>query len=38
MPWKDLSAKTFSCIRELNGISARTMEEHYELYKGTSTR
>ncbi len=34
MPWKDLSAKTFASIRELNGISVRTMEEHYELYKG----
>ena len=34
MPWKDLTAKTFSSIRELNGISARTQEEHYELYKG----
>jgi len=34
MAWKDLQAKTFPSIRELNGISARTMEEHYELYKG----
>ena len=34
MPWKDLEAKKFASIRELNGISARTMEEHYELYKG----
>ena len=34
MPWKDLSPKTFASIRELSGISARTMEEHYELYKG----
>ena len=34
MPWKDLTPKTFTSIRELNGISARTMEEHYELYKG----
>lgn len=34
MAWKKLEAKTFSSIRELNGISARTMEEHYELYKG----
>ena len=34
MPWKDLTPKTFSSIRELTGISARTMEEHYELYKG----
>jgi Fe-Mn family superoxide dismutase len=34
MAWKDLEAKKFSCIRELNGICARTMEEHYELYKG----
>jgi Fe-Mn family superoxide dismutase len=34
MPWKDLSPKTFASIRELTGISARTMEEHYELYKG----
>jgi Fe-Mn family superoxide dismutase len=34
MAWKDLQAKTFTSIRELNGISARTMEEHYELYKG----
>ena len=34
MAWKDIEAKKFSCIRELNGISARTMEEHYEIYKG----
>jgi Fe-Mn family superoxide dismutase len=34
MAWKDLEAKKFSCIRELNGICARTMEEHYEIYKG----
>ena len=34
MAWKDLTAKTFSSIRELNGISQRTQEEHYELYKG----
>ena len=34
MAWKDLQAKTFPSIRELTGISARTMEEHYELYKG----
>ena len=34
MPWKDLTPKTFASIRELNGISARTQEEHYELYKG----
>jgi Fe-Mn family superoxide dismutase len=34
MAWKDLEPKKFSCIRELNGISARTMEEHYEIYKG----
>jgi Fe-Mn family superoxide dismutase len=34
MPFPKLTAKTFSSIRELNGISARTMEEHYELYKG----
>jgi len=34
MPWKDLTPKTFAAIRELNGISARTQEEHYELYKG----
>ena len=34
MPWKDLTPKTFASIRELTGISARTMEEHYELYKG----
>jgi Fe-Mn family superoxide dismutase len=34
MAWKDLEVKTFSSIRELNGISARTMEEHYEIYKG----
>jgi Fe-Mn family superoxide dismutase len=34
MAWKDLEAKKFACIRELNGISARTMEEHYEIYKG----
>jgi len=34
MGWTKLEAKKFSSIRELNGISARTMEEHYELYKG----
>ncbi len=34
MPWPKLEPKKFDCIRELNGISARTMEEHYELYKG----
>jgi len=34
MAWKDLEAKKFASIRELNGISQRTMEEHYELYKG----
>ena len=34
MPWKDIEARKFPSIRELNGISARTMEEHYELYKG----
>lgn len=34
MAWKDIEPKKFSCIRELNGISARTMEEHYEIYKG----
>jgi len=34
MPWKDLSPKTFASVRELAGISVRTMEEHYELYKG----
>ena len=34
MAWKDLTAKTFASIRELKGISLRTQEEHYELYKG----
>ena len=34
MAWKDIEPKKFSCIRELNGISARTMEEPYEIYKG----
>ena len=34
MPFPKLTPKTFASIRELNGISARTMEEHYELYKG----
>ena len=34
MAWKKLEAKTFASIRELKGISARTNEEHYELYKG----
>jgi Fe-Mn family superoxide dismutase len=33
MAWKELTAKTFASIRELNGISQRTQEEHYELYK-----
>jgi Fe-Mn family superoxide dismutase len=34
MAWKKLEPKTFASIRELNGISQRTQEEHYELYKG----
>ena len=34
MAWKNLEAKKFASIRELKGISLRTMEEHYELYKG----
>jgi len=33
MAWKELTPKTFASIRELNGISQRTQEEHYELYK-----
>jgi len=34
MPFPKLTAKTFDSIRDLDGISKRTMEEHYELYKG----
>lgn len=34
MPFPKLTPRTFASIRELNGISQRTMEEHYELYKG----
>jgi Fe-Mn family superoxide dismutase len=35
MAWKELAPKTFAnAIRELKGISQRTQEEHYELYKG----
>jgi len=34
MPFPKLTPKTFDSIRELNGISAKTQEEHYELYKG----
>ena len=34
MAWKELTAKTFASIRQLDGISQRTQEEHYELYKG----
>ncbi len=34
MAWKKLEPKTFASIRELKGISLRTNEEHYELYKG----
>src|SRR5258705_6925165 len=34
MPFPKLEAKKFASLRELDGISARTMEEHYELYKG----
>jgi Fe-Mn family superoxide dismutase len=34
MAWKDLTPKAFASIRELKGISKRTQEEHYELYKG----
>jgi superoxide dismutase, Fe-Mn family len=33
MAWKDIVPKSFASIRELNGISQRTQEEHYELYK-----
>lgn len=29
-----LEAKKFDCIRELDGISERTMTEHYKLYEG----
>jgi Fe-Mn family superoxide dismutase len=34
MPWPKVEPKPYASIRELNGISQRTMEEHYELYKG----
>jgi Fe-Mn family superoxide dismutase len=34
MAFPKLEPKKFASIRELTGISARTMEEHYELYKG----
>jgi Fe-Mn family superoxide dismutase len=34
MAWKDLTAKSFASIRQLKGISQKTQEEHYELYKG----
>jgi len=34
MAWKEIVAKEFASIRELNGISERTMKEHYEIYKG----
>ena len=34
MPFPKLEVRKFASIRELNGISLRTMEEHYELYKG----
>jgi Fe-Mn family superoxide dismutase len=34
MPFPKLEVRKFASIRELNGISTRTMEEHYELYKG----
>src|SRR5438093_13365975 len=34
MAFPKLEARKFDSIRELNGISLRTMEEHYELYKG----
>lgn len=34
MAWKKIEPRTFASIRELKGISARTNEEHYELYKG----
>jgi superoxide dismutase, Fe-Mn family len=34
MAWKKLEPRTFASIRELKGISQRTNEEHYELYKG----
>jgi Fe-Mn family superoxide dismutase len=34
MPWKKIEARKFASIRELNGISLRTMEEHYKLYQG----
>ena len=38
MPFPKLEARKFASIRELDGISARTMEEHYELYKGYVTK
>ena len=38
MPFPKIEARKFATIRELNGISARTMEEHYELYKGYVTK
>jgi superoxide dismutase, Fe-Mn family len=34
MPFPKVEPKKFASIRELNGISQRTMDEHYELYKG----
>src|SRR5574339_49582 len=34
MARQKLEPKTFASIRELNGISQRTQEEHYELSKG----
>ena len=34
MAWKEIVAKEFASIRELSGISERTMKEHYEIYKG----
>jgi Fe-Mn family superoxide dismutase len=38
MAWKELAPKSFASIRELDGISQRTQEEHYELYKGYVTK
>jgi Fe-Mn family superoxide dismutase len=34
MPWKKLEPKKFPGIREQPGLSARLLEEHYEIYKG----
>ena len=35
MPWDEISPRQFSAFdKELDGISKKTMEDHYKLYEG----